>query len=63
VVGAFIILFGHVLHHYIKKEQEPAPRFIGYYFLGMSAVGCVIIPASGFWLFIPQALIIIFAKR
>ncbi|MDR1278108.1 MAG: DUF6463 family protein [Treponema sp.] len=28
----------------------------------MSVVGCIIIPVSGLWLFIPQALIIIVAN-
>ena len=63
VCGVIIIFFGHVLHYYIKKEQKPAPKFLGYYLLGMSVIGCIIMPMSGFWLFIPQALIILFAKR
>jgi hypothetical protein len=62
VCGIIIIFFGHTLHHYIKKEQKPAPKFLGCYLLGMSVIGCIIMPVSGFWLFIPQALIIIFAK-
>ena len=60
--GVIIIFLGQVLHHYIKKEQKPAPKFVGYWFLGLSVIGCMIAPASGFWLFIPQALIILFAK-
>ncbi|MCL2032026.1 MAG: DUF6463 family protein [Methanomassiliicoccaceae archaeon] len=63
MAGIFVIMLGHVLHHYIKKEQRPAPRFVGYYLICMSAIGCIVEPASGFWLFIPQALIIIFAER
>jgi len=62
-MGIVIVILGHLMHHYIVKEQRPPPRFIGYYFLGMSAVGCAIEPVSGMWLFIPQALIIIFADR
>jgi hypothetical protein len=62
-MGVFIILLGHVAHHYIKKDQRPLPRFVGYYLLAASVVGCMAVPGSGFWLFIPQALIIIFAKQ
>ena len=62
ICGIFIIMLGHLLHYYIKKEQQPAPKLLGYWLLGLSAIGCVIMPASGFWLFIPQALIILFAK-
>jgi hypothetical protein len=63
VCGIFLIFLGHLLHYYIKKEQKPAPLFLGYYILIFSIIGCLLEPASGFWLFIPQALIIIFAKR
>jgi len=61
--GITFIFLGQVLHHYIKKEQKPAPLFLGYYMLVLSVVGCIIIPASGFLLILPQALIIILAKR
>ena len=63
LVGVLIIILGHILHYYIKKEQKPAPKLLGYYLLIMSIIGCIAIPTSGFWLFIPQALIILFAKR
>ncbi len=63
LAGVLLILFGQTLQHYIKREGYPAPLFLGYALLVVSAVGCVIIPLSGFWLFIPQALIILFARR
>ena len=63
VCGIFIILLGQVLHSYIKKEQKPAPLSFGYSLLVFTIFGCMIEPASGFWLFIPQALIIIFAHK
>jgi hypothetical protein len=63
ICGIMLIFMGQVLHYYIKKEQKPAPLFLGYDLLVLSVIGCIIVPVSGFWLFIPQALIIIFAKR
>jgi hypothetical protein len=63
ICGIFVVFLGQILHYYIKKEQRPAPLFLGYNILVLSVIGCVIVPVSGFWLFIPQALIIIFAKR
>ena len=63
VCGIFILIFGHVLHYYIRKEQKPAPLFFGYYLLVLSVLGCIVEPVSGFWLFIPQALIIIVAHK
>ena len=63
ICGIVVIILGQTLHYYIKKEQQPAPVSLGYWLLGLSVIGCMIIPASGFWLFIPQAFIILFAKR
>jgi hypothetical protein len=63
VCGIFIILLGQVLHHYIKNEQKPAPLSFGYSLLIFTIFGCIIQPGSGFWLFLPQALIIIFANK
>jgi divalent metal cation (Fe/Co/Zn/Cd) transporter len=63
ICGIFIILLGQVLHHYIKKEQKPAPLSFGYSLLIFTIFGCIVEPGSGFWLFLPQALIIIFANK
>ena len=63
VCGFFVILLGQVLHYYIKNEQKPAPLFFGYSLLIFSILGCIVEPISGFWLFLPQALIIILANK
>ena len=63
ICGIFVILLGQVLHFYIKKEQKPAPLCFGYSLLVFTIFGCIVEPSSGFWLFIPQALIIIFANK
>jgi len=63
ICGIFIILFGQVLHYYIKREQKPAPLSLGYSLLILTVFGCIAEPVSGFWLFLPQALIIIFANK
>jgi hypothetical protein len=62
ICGIIIIILGHTLHYYIKKEQRSAPAFLAYWLLGLSVTGCIIIPVSGFWLFMPQAVIIIVAN-
>lgn len=63
ICGIILILWGQTLQHYIKKEQKPAPLFLGYSILVFAAVGCILEPISGFWLFLPQALVIIAANR
>lgn len=63
ICGILLIFLGQTLQHYLKKEGLPAPLFLGYAILIFSIIGCIIEPVSGFWLFLPQALIIILAKR
>ena len=63
ISGFFFILLGQVLHYYIKREQKPAPLFLGYSMLVITILGCIVEPISGFWLFLPQAFIIIFANK
>ncbi len=63
IVGVLLIMLGQSLQYYIKREQAPAPLFLGYALLVFSILGSLIVPVSGFWLFIPQALIIVCAKR
>lgn len=63
MIGVLLIFWGLTLQYYIKEVQKPAPLFIGYTMLIFAVIGCLMIPASGFWLFIPQALIIIVANK
>lgn len=63
VCGIILIFWGQTLQHYIKKEQKPAPLFLGYGILVFAVVGCILEPISDFWLFLPQALVIIAANR
>lgn len=63
VCGIILVLWGQTLQYYIQKEHKPAPLFLGYCILVFTVVGCIAEPISGFWLFLPQALIIIAANR
>lgn len=63
VLGVFIIFAGLLMQRYIKDTGRPTPKSLGWFLLILAAVGCAMAPATGFWLFLPQALIIIFAPR
>lgn len=63
ICGVILIFWGQTLQYYITREQKPAPVTLGYFLLLFTAAGCVIEPVSGFWLFLPQAFIIIAANR
>lgn len=63
VCGVLLILWGETLQHYIRKSQRPAPLFLGYSMLLFAVLGGIIVPVSGFWLFLPQGLIIVLANK
>ena len=63
IIGVILVLWGATLQYYIDKEQKPAPKFLGYAILLFAIIGCVLEPISGFWLFLPQAFIIIFPGK
>jgi hypothetical protein len=63
IVGIACFFLGHMLHHYIKKTAQPAPKFLGYYMLALGIIGTVFVPVSGFFLFIIQGFIIVIAEK
>jgi hypothetical protein len=63
ICGIFIMISGQAVHYYIQHEQRPIPASFGWTLLVLSVFICIAEPISGSWLFIPQALIIIFANR
>lgn len=63
VSGIILILWGITMHCYIKQTQKPVPSLLGYALLLFAAAGCIFEPVSGFWLFLPQALLMIVAGR
>jgi MFS family permease len=62
VCGVVIIYAGLLMQRYIKDTQRPAPMSLGIFLLVFSIIGCAMAPGTGFWLFIPQAIIIIVAN-
>ncbi len=61
--GVLLILYGYTLQYNIEREQKPSPAHVGYSLLAVGIFGCLVEPVSGFWLVLPQALIIIVANR
>jgi hypothetical protein len=63
VLGPVLLMFGPLLQRYIRETGAPLPRWFGWWLLVFSAVGCALFPVSGFWLFVPQAIIVIAAGQ
>lgn len=61
--GFMMMILGSLMNQKLKSDQQPLPTSQGYFLLALTVIGCVMMPISGFWIVIPQALIIIFAKR
>ena len=57
--GFFFMITGKLMQDYLSTIQKPLPKTLGYYLLALAVVGCAVMPVSGIWLAIPQALIII----
>jgi hypothetical protein len=61
--SGFMMMFSGVLmNSFIKNTGNPVSRTIGWFLLLLTVTGCVMMPVSGFWIVVPQALIIILAK-
>ena len=63
VCGILVVLWGAALHCCIRRTRRPAPASLGWALLSVSVAGCVFEPLSGFWLFLPQAILMIAAGR
>lgn len=71
VVGAVVwsLLFGAVAFiggmavAAIEKAGAQLPKSLGWSLLALAIVGAVLIPASGFWLLLPPALVILTKRR
>ena len=60
--GFMMIIMGKLMQHYLEADWN-LPMWLGISLLALSLVGCVMMPVSGFWLVIPQAILIIKARR
>lgn len=59
VAGVGLILSGLLALGY----DRPLPASVGWGLLGLSVVGVLLMPTSGFWLLIPQAVYILLVAR
>lgn len=57
--GAMFFILGNFMHWLANDLNKEIPPFLGWHLLWLSIVGIFFLPASGFWLVLPQALIII----
>ena len=56
--GFMMIALGKLMQDWLDADWL-LPKWLGLSLLFLSLIGCIMMPASGFWLVIPQALLII----
>jgi hypothetical protein len=56
--GFMLILLGYMTEWLIKKRGISPPVSFGWMLFALCAAGAVIMPASGFWLGLPQAWVL-----
>ncbi|GEC92875.1 DUF6463 family protein [Brevibacillus brevis] len=57
--GFLLMLLGYMADWLMKKKGMETPAAFGWTILGICVVGAIAMPASGFWLGIPQAGILL----
>ena len=58
-----LFLFGQIINHAVSRRDVSSLRLIGWYLLGIGAVGAAILPISGNWLLLPLGVIVLKAAR
>lgn len=53
--GVMMIMLGALMHE-VETEREALPHWLGWSLIALGLGGGLCIPASGFWLVIPQGL-------
>lgn len=61
--GFMMMILGKLMQDYVSEYQKPLPVSLGYYLLIITVIGCVVMPVSGFWIVLPQAIIIIAGRK
>jgi len=62
MLGFAWIMIGVLFHGNIRKQQAPLAKTWGWVLALKGLFVAILLPVSGAWLFLPQGLIIIFAK-
>jgi hypothetical protein len=51
--GLLLVPVGMLVDWIETQPSLQLPRFFGYWLLGLTALGCIVMPVSGFWLLVP----------
>lgn len=57
--GFLLMLLGYMVDWLIKKKGIVPPAALGWMLLSVCLIGAIVMPASGFWLGLPQAWLLL----
>src|SRR5687768_15233873 len=60
--GFLMMILGKLMQDYLRADFR-LPRWLGVAMLLLSVLGCIMMPISGFWLVVPQAILILLPNR
>ena len=60
--GLMVVILGALIH-WTQARTGTLPAFLGWSLLVLSVAALVLIPVSGFWLVLPQAVMMILVSR
>ena len=60
--GLAWMAFGLFVHQWVRETSKPPGKLLGVFFFGFGGLALLVYPTSGFWLFMPLALVLWVAK-
>ncbi len=60
--GVMLLILGGLMH-WAQNRLGTLPAFLGWALLALSAAGVILMPVSGFWLVLPQAVLVLAVAR
>lgn len=60
--GATVLILGALIH-WAQIRTGTLPTFLGWSLLALGTVGAILVPVSGFWLVLPQAVLMLLVAR
>lgn len=60
--GAMVVILGGLVH-WTQSRTGTLPAFLGWSLLALGLFGAILVPVSGFWLVLPQAVMMLVVAR
>ena len=60
--GATVLILGALIH-WAQNRTWTLPDFLGWAVLAIGAGGVILMPVSGFWIVLPQGVLMVMAAR